>query len=412
MRSTHSYFRGVVPAASVVLSLMSGCSFAGKILQSMPPPSTIAVDDVQVSPDGRRVLFTMTKTVESEGRHRRGAHIYMANACGSNPSQISSGVYSCTGSRWSPDGKWVAFTTRRRGMDILCVMRSNGSKIRALTDPFPIIAGYRWSPDGRRIAFVAADSVPEMAARISDRDLMECPDIPSRSMNRLRIVTVDPGMVGMPVARPLTDRQMHVVCSGPVTAFDWSPDGRRIALVHRPKPESWQLNDISTVDTETGEISLLACTDAAEIMPFYSPDGRWIAYVSGPSDPDAAEITFDIYLVPACGGEPRALAVTPDRWPTIIGWHRNGRSVYFTEHYGGMTHLATLPIDGTQSRVVTRRYGRMHHITMNTTRTMIGFTARQKTGQPYTVYITPVDRYAPISIRSPFNNLFPDNPRR
>jgi TolB protein len=56
---------------------------------------------------------------------------------------------------WSPDGKQVAFTTNRDGNYEIYVMNADGSDPRNLTrhrgqDNFPA-----WSPDGKRVAFVS-----------------------------------------------------------------------------------------------------------------------------------------------------------------------------------------------------------------------------------------------------------------
>ncbi len=67
---------------------------------------------------------------------------------------------------WSPDGKWIAFTsdrdTKRARWDggwelvqstALYIVRADGSSLRRLTEPGGYAGSPRWSPDGRRILF-------------------------------------------------------------------------------------------------------------------------------------------------------------------------------------------------------------------------------------------------------------------
>jgi eukaryotic-like serine/threonine-protein kinase len=60
---------------------------------------------------------------------------------------------------WSPDGKHIAFTSRRAGMANLYWMRADGAgKTVRLTESKNIQSAWSFSPDGKRLAFQEADS--------------------------------------------------------------------------------------------------------------------------------------------------------------------------------------------------------------------------------------------------------------
>lgn len=118
-------------------------------------------DQAALSPDGSTLVFVSTREggfanlwlldLSSGGRSARS--IAKTNAGSFRPS-------------WSPDGKWIAFTsdrdTKRARWDggweliqstALYIVRADGSSLRRLTELGGYAGSPRWSSDGRRIVF-------------------------------------------------------------------------------------------------------------------------------------------------------------------------------------------------------------------------------------------------------------------
>ena len=200
----------------------------------------------------------------------------------------------------------------------------------------------RISPDGRRVAFSAV-------AAFLRRDLWLL-DLAGGDRRQL---TADAGDNHSPVWSPdgatltfassrtglqrlysLRVRRLDV--SGPLVGGDqrtpgsWSPDGRTLAF-HELRPD--RLRDIWTWRDGAGEepIPWLA-TNANERAPAFSPDGRWVAYVSDVAGRDGDQVFIRPADAPADG---RAMRITPAGgtepvWQKSGGalFYRRGRSLY------------------------------------------------------------------------------------
>ena len=128
--------------------------------------------DPRLSPDGATVAYVQTWVDEDE--HDRRSAIWAAPADGSAPPRrLTFGGTRDGSPRWSPDGRWLAFTSAR-GDDPaqLFVLPVDGpGESRQLTSlKGGGIDGVDWSPDSSRLAFVArahdpADDIEDVAKR-------------------------------------------------------------------------------------------------------------------------------------------------------------------------------------------------------------------------------------------------------
>jgi len=104
----------------------------------------------QFSPDGQHVVFTSDRSGDLE--------MWVADAGGTNPIQLTSMGVSPGFGRWSPDGKTIAFHSNPQGQGDVIVVPADGGKPRNLTanpsnDVFP-----SFSHDGHWIYFSSTRS--------------------------------------------------------------------------------------------------------------------------------------------------------------------------------------------------------------------------------------------------------------
>src|SRR4051794_16158778 len=250
-----------------------------------------SVVDSRLSPDGRRVAYTVSRVDEEANAYRTA--IWVAPLDGSaEPRQFTSGERNDRSPRWSPDGRWLAFVSNRDGEDEkkakgqLYVMAADGGEPRKLTEGKESVDSVAWSPDSQRIAF--ARRVPDEAYEEEDERRR-----PPRRFTRVFYKLDSVGWTG--------DRRKHIFVSDlegserQLTDGDcengepaWSPDGGRLVFTSS-RGDRWDVELIEAlyeldVDAEGSEPRRLTQPDESANLASFSPDGRLIAYVHTPED--------------------------------------------------------------------------------------------------------------------------------
>jgi Tol biopolymer transport system component len=96
------------------------------------------------SPDGRYVAFTSDRSGASE--------VWMADADGSSPRQLTHlGAYIAGFPRWSPDGKRIVFHARLPDIAQLYLVDVDAGVPRRLTNSATGFTGPSWSSDGKHV---------------------------------------------------------------------------------------------------------------------------------------------------------------------------------------------------------------------------------------------------------------------
>ena len=252
------------------------------------------VSDPQISPSGAAVLYSVRTT--DLAKNSRTSVTYIIPFAGGAPRQFPSASVKAGEARWSPDGKWVAYTAG----DQLWVVSADGSGARKVTSLNGGASGPVWSPTSDRIAFVsgvypdcrddacnvahaAHDDSSMVKAHIADNLLYRHWNAwTPKTRSHLFVVGVNGG-----APADLTSSATYDTPPGPFggsEGYAFSPDGREMAYTAKDqgREDAWSTDlNVYTVSVTGGASTVItAANRGADANPVYSPDGKWIIYNS------------------------------------------------------------------------------------------------------------------------------------
>jgi dipeptidyl aminopeptidase/acylaminoacyl peptidase len=371
-------------SSGLFLALLVVLVPAGFAQQPTAPPRPITIDDYfqirevhdpQFSPDAQWISYGVSSASLKDDKNE--SRIWMVSTAGGEAIAMTAEGVSSSHARWSPDGKYLTFLSARKGGKAqVWLLNRLGGEAQRLTDTVQGVDDFAWSPDSKRLVLVLRDPTPEEeeeAAKDKDKE-KDGPETKEKKkaqkpwvIDRLQFKEDEIGYLDRRRAHlyvfDLTAKSLAQVTSGDYDDEHpaWSPDGKQIAFVSnrsKPDPDRNYNTDIWVVaadNTDKGaRLTQVTTNPGEDTSPVWSPDGKWIAYVTQLEPKLFQYATKHLALSPANGGEPKVLTLAFDRMVTEPRFAPDGKSIYFIADDEGTQNVCRIAVTGGE---VTRPFG-------------------------------------------------------
>jgi Tol biopolymer transport system component len=310
------------------------------------------IQDPQLSPDGRQVLFVMDGP--DWKANRRVGHVHRINSDGTGQVQLTFGERGESSPRWSPDGTRVAFLARREADEHnqIYLLNVAGGEARRLTQHPAPPTNLTWAPDGSRLFFTATDAKsPEEREREKLQD--DVYRFEETNFKQRHLWTAD--LEGQ--TRKLTDGDFSI------EQYALSPDGSRVALSRSPSPllEFSHLSEVWVMDASGANLRQLTSGNRiAERGLAISPDNTRLLFTAGANEAMEGYHNGKVFVMPLSGGRPRQVTPATAAYDVSSAeWSKDGSRIYFVANLG--VHDEIFVLDP-ESRVATNLTSGQHSL--------------------------------------------------
>lgn len=273
---------------SIGLLLAASAGRTSAQLTAPARPPVVGARQPALSPDGTRLAFTY-----------RG-DVWVADTKGGRATPLTQHLETDAFPVFSPDGKWIAFASKRTGNWDIFLVPSDGGATRQLTFHSGSEMPTGWSPDGKYLLFSSKRDTPNHAIYALDADTLQT-----------RMLAEDYAPMNWPSCSP----DGKTVVYGRY-GFHWT----------RPRYFGSAAAQISLLNLTNGTRRALTADRRQNLWTRFMPDGKHLLTVTvGETTPSVSKLDETISPV----------ADNPRRTPNLWLYDLNGHGEPLTIFTGG-----------------------------------------------------------------------------
>lgn len=319
------------------------------------------ITDIQVSPDGKRILYGVTYTSIEENRGVR--NLFVMDIDGSNNRQLTHFTKSASNARWIDDGRRIAFLKEGQ----MWVMPAEGGKAVKISDVESGINEFKVGPQQCNILYSydfkvarnAADiypDVPKSTGRTIEGLMYRHWDHFVETVQHTCVANFSDGKVG--AAFDILGDQPYELPTDPFGGLEqlaFDPDEADILYSCRKltgKDYAYSTDtDIYLYNIHDGlEENLTEDMEGYDTDPAFSPDGKYVSWLSmerGGYEADRVRL----FILDRQSRERRELTADFIYDVNSYTWAPESDCIYFNSIVEGVGEIWKVDIQGTLSRV-------------------------------------------------------------
>ncbi len=323
------------------------------------------VSDLQISPDGKYLAYVVTYL--SKENNTSNSDIWVLNEDGEKI-QITRNPRADFHPRWNPDGKVLYFISVRDSSPQIYKIKLGGGEPFKVSDIYFGVSSFTISPDGKKIAFVS-ETYPDCKDDKCNKEREE-----AKEKSKLKVRIYD-GLLFRHWNSWRDEKRNHIfimsleggeikdlikgnydappIALGGNPDYSFSPDSKEIAFTMNTDPvvAISTNNDVFVIPVEGGEPKRISTGKGNDNQPFYSPDGKYIAFRSM-ERPGFEADKERLILYERETGRQINLTETLDRSVDEVIWSSDSKNIYFTAEDKGYKPLYRVTLDGKIEKIL------------------------------------------------------------
>lgn len=326
------------------------------------------IGEVSVSPDGKKILYTLT--YYSIEQNKGNAEVYVMNSDGSDVKRLTTTASSEWNVVWNPKGDKIGFIYADESGVNIYEMDTDGKNRKAVSSfTEGDLEGFKYSPDGKKIVYVRAvpkkdkyaklkEGLDKTTGRINDDLAYRHWDNWVDAIPQPFVADFSNGKVGEGVnLLEGTEYESPMRPWGGVEQIAWSPDSKAIAYTCRKKTGkdyAFSTNsDIYLYNIETKKTKNLSeGMMGYDQNPVFSADGKKIAWESMERDGyEADKIRLMVYDF----AKNEAEYFTPDFDQNVGGlkFSADSKWIYFVSDYHAVDNIYKIRLEDKAIKQIT-----------------------------------------------------------